>query len=140
MAKHLDANRLSVRSENMLFVNLPINVGHLRHVQLACQNCHIGKLGVKLQRVDIRYVQLGREMHLHAHLSAIQHHGNIAGDNGRHLRFFCSVYDGVHRVEVFAIDNRVHREIAFHAMLTTSGGDVAQVVDGELVGRMRPHV
>ena len=109
MAKHLDTNGVAIRTQHTLFVNLLVYFGHLFHVQLARQHNHICKLGVKLQRVDVGYVQLCGKVNLNAHLPTIHHYGHVASDNGRHLRFFGGVYDGVHRSKVVAIDNGINR-------------------------------
>ena len=58
MTEHLDAHQFAAGSGDVLFLNLSVNLGHLVEVQLARQHDDVGKLGVELQRLDVRYVQL----------------------------------------------------------------------------------
>ena len=124
----------------MLLLYLAVDVGHLFHLQLAGQHHHVGKLRIELQRLDVRYVQLRGEVYLHTHLAAVGHHGNVAGDDSRNLRLYGSVHYLVHRLDVLTIDNGVHREVRLHACLVARCGNLAQVVNGEVVGRVRAHV
>ena len=82
VTEHLDAHGLSAGAADMFLLDVAVDVGHLLHAQLACQHHHVGKLCVELQCLDVRYVELCGEVHLHAHLPAVLHHGNVAGDDG----------------------------------------------------------
>ena len=66
----------------MLLLHLTVDVGHLVHVQLAGQHDDVGKLGVELQRFDVRDVQLCRQVYLLSHLAAVLHDGHVRGDDG----------------------------------------------------------
>ena len=96
MTEHFDANGLSVRSRNALFVYLPGDVLHLLHVEFAGQNGHVGKLCIELQGFDVRDVELRREMNLYSHLPAIHHHCYVAGNHRRDLGLFGRIDDGAH--------------------------------------------
>ena len=80
----------------MLLLNLAVDVSHLIEVQFTGQHHHIGKLCIKPQGFDVRYVQLGRKMHLHAFLTAIGHHRNIAGYHSGDLSLHSSIHNLVH--------------------------------------------
>ena len=122
MTEHLDANQFALRSTDVLLLYLTINLCYLVEIQLASQYHHISKLGIELQRLDVGDVQLGGKMHLHTLLSAIGHHRNIAGYDCRDLSLHSSIDNLVHQLDVLAIDNGVHRQIALHSMFLTSGG------------------
>ena len=140
MAEHLDADLLSRRPADMLFLHLTEDVSHLLHVQLTRQHHDIGKLGIEAQGLDVGDVELGGEVHLLSHAVAIGHHSHIAGDDGRDTCLMGSVDDLMHQGDILAINDGVDREIALDAMLLTSGGHLFQVVDGEGGGRVGPHV
>ena len=140
VAEHLDADRLPFRPVDVLFQNLSVYLFHLVHVQFACQYGDICKLGVELQCVNVRDIQLRREMDFYARLPAIHHHGHVAGDDGSDAGGSGSVDDFVHRLYVFAVDDRVHRQIGLDALCLARPGNLLEVVDGEVVGRVRPHI
>ena len=120
----------------MLFLYLAIDVGHLLHIQFAGQHHDVGKLGIEAQGLDVRDVQLGGEVNLHAPLAAVGHHGNVAGDDRRDVCLDGGVDNLVHRLDVLTIDDGVDREVCLHATGITLCGNVAQVVNGEVVGRV----
>ena len=124
----------------MLFLYLSVDVGHLLHLQLTGQHHHVGKLRIEPQRLDVRDIQLCRQVHLHALLPAVCHHGNVAGNDRRYLRLHSGIHYLVHRVDILAVDNGVHRQIRLHTRCITLGGNIAQIVDGKVVGRVRTHV
>ena len=140
MAEHLYAHLFAFRSAYVLFLYLAVYLSHLVHVEFACQDNHVGELGVELQRLYIAYVELCGEVHLHAFLVAVGHHGHVAGYHCGDVRLVCGVDYLVHCVDVLAVDYRVHREITLYAVLGTGGGNLVQVVDGEVVCRVRSHV
>ena len=124
----------------MLCLHLTVDVGHLIHVQLTCQHHDIGKLGIKAQGFDIRYVQLGGEMHLLPHPIAIGHHRHVGGNDGRDAGLSGCIDDLVHQRDVLAIDDGIDSKITLDAVFVALTGNIAQVVDGERRGRVRPHV
>ena len=136
MAEHLDAHQLTAGTADVLLLYLAVDVGHLFHLQLTCQHHHVGKLRIELQRLDVRDVQLRGEVYLHAHLAAVGHHGNVTGNDGRNLRLYGSIHYLVHRLDVLTIDNGIYREVCLHTCLVTGSGNLAQVVDSEVVGRV----
>ena len=77
MAEHLYTHQLPARSAYVLLFYLAVYLCHLLHVQLACQHYHIGKLGIELQCLYVRDVQLSRQVYLHAPLTAVGHHGHV---------------------------------------------------------------
>ena len=77
MAEHLYAYQLALRTADVLFLYLLVDVRHLIHVQLACQDHNVGKLSVELQSFGVADIELRREMYLHAHLTTVGHYGNV---------------------------------------------------------------
>ena len=140
MTEHLYAHQLTTGATDMLFLNLTIDLGHLVHTQLTGQHHHIGKLCVELQGLNIRDVQLGREVHLHTHLATVGHHGDVASNDGRYLCLDGSIHNLMHGLDILTIDDGVHSEIGLHASLITGGGDIAQVINRKVIGRMGAHV
>ena len=65
----------------MLHFHLTEDLSHLIHVQFAGEYHHISKLGVELQRLDIRDVQLRREVYLLPYLITIGHHCHVRGNH-----------------------------------------------------------
>jgi hypothetical protein len=59
MAEHLYAYLIAAWTADVLLFNLTENLGHLIHIKLASQHHNIGKLGVELQGLYIRDVELG---------------------------------------------------------------------------------
>ena len=140
MAEHLDAHTLSAWSAHILLFYLPGNLGHLCEIELTCQHHHIGKLCIEFQRLYITDVELGGEMHFLTDAAAVVHHGDITGDNGSDARLVCGIDDGVHGVDVLAVDDGVDGEVGLDAMSLALGGDMPEVVDGERVGGVGTHV
>ena len=58
MTEHLDTYLLATGTTDMLLLHLSEDLSHLIHIELTCQHHHIGKLGIELQGLDIRDVQL----------------------------------------------------------------------------------
>ena len=79
-------------------------------------------------------------MHLDTLFDAILHHRHVARDDRRDACLASCIHDLVHRRNVAVVDNRVHRQIGFHTLFATDFSDFAQVVDGEMIGRVRPHI
>ena len=79
-------------------------------------------------------------MHLHALLAAVGHHGDVAGYDSRYLGLNGGIDNLVHQRDVLAVDDGVYGQVRLHAVLLARGGDLAQVVDGEVVGGVRAHV
>ena len=140
VTEHLDAHEFTFRSAYVLLHNLTVYLCHLLHIQLARQDHHIGKLGIELQSLHIADIELRRQMHLHPNAAAIRHHCHIAGYHRAYSRLPCRVYNTVHGLYVTVIYYGVHRQIGLYAMLRAGRGDVAQVIDGEMIGRVRPHI
>ena len=113
---------------------------HLLHVQLTGEDADIGKLAVELQGLDIGDIELRRQVHFHALLAAVDHHGDIGGDDGADTGLHGGVDDLVHRRHVLVVDDRVDSEIGLDAMLVAGLRDLTEVLDGEMVGGMGAHV
>ena len=140
MAEHLYAHRLAGRAADLLPLYLIVDVAHLLHVQFTGQHADVGKLSIELQCLHIADVELSGEVHLHAYLAAIDHHGDIGGDDSRNAGLTGCVDDGVHRGHVLVIDDGVDGEIGLHAMLVADARDVVKIADVEMIGTVRPHV
>jgi len=106
----------------------------LVHVEFTGQHAHVGKPGIELQGLYIGDIELGGEVHLHAHLTAIGHYGHVGGNDGRHAGLLGGIYDLPHGVEVLVVDNGVDGEIALDAVLVAGLGNLVQVVDIKVVG------
>ena len=111
MTEHLDADQFALRTADMLLFYLPVDVSHLIQVQLTRQHHDISKLGIEFQCLDIRDVQLSRQMYLHTLLATIGHHSDITGYHSRYLSLNSSVNNLMHQFDVLAIDNGVDRQI-----------------------------
>ena len=140
MAEHFYPYEFTRRPFDLLFLYLFVDSSYLVKIQFASQHHHIGKLGIELQCLDVRDIQLGREMHLHTLLSAISHHSNVAGYDGRDVSLNSCINNLVHQGDVLTVNNSVHRQVTLHPMFLTGSGNLSQVVDGEVVGRVRTHV
>ena len=140
MAEHLDAHKVATRSAHVLFLYLPRDFCHLGKIEFACQHHDIGKLRIELQCLDIADVELGREVHFLSDAAAVGHHGDVAGDDGGNARLMGSIYDGVHVVDVFAIDDGIDGEVGLDAMCLALGSDMLEVVDGKGVGGVGTHI
>ena len=131
MTEHLDTDLLTAGTTDMFLFNLTIDLSHLIHIQFTCQHHHIGKLGIELQRLDIRDIQLGGEMHLLSHPITIGHHSNIRGNDSRDSSSLRSIDNLMHQRNILAIDNRVHREVALDTMLIAGLGNLTQIINSE---------
>ena len=140
VTEHLYANEFSAGTADVLLHYLAVDVGYLLHVQFAGKHHNIGKLCIEAQCLDVRDIELCGEMHLLTYLSTVCHHGNVTCNNCRNACFVGSINNLVHRLNVLAIDDGVHREVCLYAMFVTLSCDIAQVVDSEMVSTMRPHV
>ena len=140
VTEHLDADLFPAWAANVLCLYFTIDLGYLVHIQLACQYYDIGKLGIELQGLDVRDVQLGGEMHLLSHLPAILHHSDIAGDNCRYAGLLGGIDNLMHQWDILTVNDGIHGEITLDAVFLAFTGDVAQVVDGEHGGGVGPHV
>ena len=134
VTEHLDADEPPAWSADVLLHNLTVYFGHLAHVQFARQHHHIGKLCIEAQRLDVRYVELRGQMHLHANAVAICHHGHVAGYDGGDAGFLGGIHNLVHRVDILSIDDGVYGEVALYAMLIARGGYLPQILYVEVVG------
>ena len=158
MTEHLNSDQLTRWSADVLLLYLAVDVGHLFHLQLAGQHHHVGKLGVELQGLDVRDVQLCAEVDFDGWGDGgtryeitvcactilvpptILHDGNIAGNDGGDAGLAGGIHYLVHGLDVLAIDDGVHRQVGLYPRLIARSGNVAQVVNGEVVGRVRPHI
>ena len=140
VTEHFNADALTVRTADVFFIDGTSNLRDLLHVEFASQNDHVGKLGIKAQGFHVGNIQLRGKVHFLTDRSAVVHHSDVASDDGRNLRFFRGIDDLAHQFDVFVVDDRVDRQIAFDVMLATNGGDFFQIMDRECFGRMSTHV
>ena len=140
MTEHLNAHQLSVGSADVLLLYLLEDISHLVHVQLTCQHHHVGKLGVELQRLGIADVELCRQMNLLSDFTTVRHDSHVRRNDSRNLSLLGSIDYLAHQLYVLVVDDGVDGQIALHAVLGTDGSNVVQVVDGEMIGRVRAHV
>ena len=131
VAEHFDTYLIAAGATDMLLFNLTENLGHLVHIQLARQHHNIGKLGVELQGLDVRNVELGREVNLLTHLITIGHNSHIAGYYGRDASLFGGIDNLVHQGDILAVDNGVYRKVTLYAVLIAGGGNLAKIVDSK---------
>ena len=82
MTEHFDANLFARRAADVFAVDKVGNVAHLLKIEFACQHDHIGKVGVKAQRLLVGDVELCGEMDFLPDAVAIAQHRHIGGDNG----------------------------------------------------------
>ena len=140
MAEHLNAHGLARGARDALAVDRGADVRHLPQRQLAREHDDVGKLRVKAQSLDVRDVELRREVHLDAELPAALHDRNVGCDDGRDARGLRGRDDFAHGGKVTVVDDGVDGEVAFDAMLAAEGRDLIQVVDREAARRVRSHV
>ena len=140
MAEHLDANELTIGTLNLVFFDEIGDFAHLLHVQLTRQHHHIRESRVEAQSLFVGNIELCGEVHLLIDGAAIAKHSHVCRNHSRDFCLFRSIANFAHESEVFAVDDGVHREIAFHTLLFTLRGDVVQVLDGELACGVRTHV
>ena len=140
MCKHLDTNQFASRTGNLLFNDLLIDFGNLLQVQLTGQHHHIGKLGIELQRLHIRNIQLGRKMYLLSDTVRITHGSHIRRNDGRDFRRLRRIDNLAHQSQVFPVNNRIDRQITFNPVFLTDRNNLAQIVCREIIGRTRTHV
>ena len=79
MAEHLNTHQIATGSLDLPFFYLTIDLCYLLHLQLTSQYDDISKLRIKLQCLNIRDIELRREMDLHTPLTTVSHHGYVAG-------------------------------------------------------------
>ena len=140
VAKHLNAYQLTAWTSDVLLLYLSVYLRHLIHVEFSGQYHHVGKLGIEAQGLDVGDVELSREMHLHALLSAVSHNRYIAGYHRRDASLACRIYDGAHGVEILAIYYGIYGEVRFYIVFVADSSNLLQVVNGEVVGGVRSHV
>lgn len=140
MAEHLDAHRGSRRAADVLLFDGAVDMGHLPQVELAGEDNDVGKLGIELQGLNVGDVELRGEMDFLTDLAAIDEDGDVGGDDGGDAGIVGGVADAVHEFDVFVVDDGVDRQITLDTVFATHGGDFSQVVNGETIGRMCPHI
>ena len=138
--KHFNLNKFALRSANILLADGAGNGGHLVKIQLAGGYHHIAELREKPHGFYIGDIQLGRCVNLNTFRACVLQYREVAGDNGRQLGFGSRVNNAAHEVELRIIDNGVHRQVRFQAVLLADAHNAVQVADGEVVGRVRPHI
>ena len=136
VAEHFNAHRLARRAADVLFFYLPVYLGHLFELQLACHDGHVGKPGVEFERLGVADVELGGEVYLHALLAAVHYNGHVGRYYCRNARPAGGVDYLAHLRHVVVVDYGVDREVAFHPVLAAQGGNLAEVGRGEVVGRV----
>ena len=135
MTEHFYSDLLAHRTADVLAFYLFMDMLHLVHIQFACQYRHICKTGIELQRLGIGDVELGRKVYL-SYLITVGHDSHIAGYNSRDACLLGCINDFFHRSYILIIYHGVYRQICLNAMLIAGGSYFAQVVDGEMVGRV----
>ena len=140
VAEHFYANQFATRATNVLFFNLSVYFCHLFHIQFARQHCHIGKLRIEFQCLDVRYIELCRQVYFHTHLATIHHDGYVADDDSGDIGSLCRIYYLVHSTDILAINNGIHCKIGLYAPFIARFRNLLQVFYGEVISRMRPHI
>ena len=140
VAEHLQAHRSSVGTRNRVVGDMPVDLGHLLHVQLACQHHHVGPLRVEAYGLDIADVCLRGYMHRYAHPAAVTNGGDVGGDDGGDSGRLGVVHDVVHTVDVGIIQDGVDGQVCPHAGLVAPGGDGLHVGDREVGTAAAAHV
>ena len=75
-------------------------------------------------------------MDFHASLVAVCHDSHVARNYCAYARFFGSIDDGMHSVNVLAINNSVYREVGLDTFLATYPCNLFQVIYCEVIGGM----
>ena len=131
MTEHLDTDLLARRTADMLLFHLTVDLCHLIHIQLTCQYDDVSELSIETQRLNVRDIQLGRQMHLLAYLITVGHHSHITSNDCRDAGRLRRVDNLVHQRDILTVDNRVDGQVALDSMLTTGLRHLLQIVNGE---------
>ena len=140
VAEHLEAHEIAMRAADIVAHDGIAYGGYLLHIELTGQHHHVGPLRVESHRLDIAHIDLSGDMHLHPYRTGIHDGRHIAGDNGRDAAVAHGTDHLAASLELGVIDNGVDREIGLHSGLAAYRGDVAEIVEGEVDRRARPHV
>ena len=79
-------------------------------------------------------------MNLHTAFHAVLHHRDVAGDDSRDACLAGSIHNLVHSRDIAIIDDGVHGQVGLDARFVARLGNLVQVVDGKMVGRVGAHV
>ena len=79
-------------------------------------------------------------MHLLPDFPAVSQDGHVRRDDRRDRSRLCRIANLVHQRQVFAINNRVDRQISLDAARLTRRSNLLQVVYREAIGRMSAHI
>ena len=113
---------------------------YLLEVQFPSEHRDIGIRRVEPERLGVRDVHLGREMHFHPGFLRVAEHRGVRRDNRGNAGRFRGVHDPPHFVEFLVVHDRVHGEVALDALLAAELRDLPEILNREGVRGVRPHV
>ncbi len=140
MGEHLDFDQLAPRAADVVFLDFPMDARHLLQRQFAGQHHRVGPLREELHGFGIRYVALGRYVHLHADAAGIEYGGHVGGDDGVHALGLGAVDHFVDGGDFVFVDDRVDRQVGFQTCGMGRRDDPRQVVFREVGCRSSAHV
>ena len=107
VAKHLYLHQIATASAYLLLFDSSVDMIYLVEVQFACKYHHIGKLGIKLQCLYVRNIELCRQMNLHVAFYGIHHSRHIGGNYSRYACLFDCIDDITHQFRIVVVDDGV---------------------------------
>ena len=116
------------------------NRARLLERELAGEHRDVGVGGIKAQRLDVRDVELRREVGFETDRAGVEKGRGVGDDGRRNALGLRAVEHPAHEREILVVEDRVHREVRAHARGSAPLGDLAEVVDAEGLRGERAHV
>ena len=79
-------------------------------------------------------------MHLHTHLVAVGHYGDIARNYGRYSRRKCCIDYIMYQRNVLTVHHGVQGQVTLYPVRITLTGYFAQVIEREMAGAAGAHI
>ena len=118
MGEHFDPYQLSAGARDPLPFDFPADTGDLHQVEFPGQDHYVRPLGEEPDGFDVGDVALRGDMYGHADAAGILDGGHIGGDDGVHAHLAGTVDGRVQGFDLFVVNHRIDRQIAFHAVFT----------------------
>ena len=132
MAEHLQAYPVAVRPADIPGLDGAAYLRHLLHVQLACENHHVGELSVEFHGLDVAYIHLCGDVDLLADLPGVEDRRHIGGDYRADAALLSAADNGAHKFHISVVYHGVYGKICLYTTLRAEGGYLSHVVGGEV--------
>lgn len=140
MGEHFDPHQLSAGARDPLPFDLPADVGDLHQVQFPGQDHYVRPLGEEPDGFDVGDVALRGDMYVHADAAGVLDGSHIGSDDGVHTHLAGTVDGRMQGFDLFVVNHRIDRQIAFHAVFTGDRNDLPHIFQGEVGGGLGPHI